>query len=84
MHRCHPLEFPNKSYEAKERDLLVRKAVSRLPQSYRAVLELCDLEHVSLNEAAAKLGLTLPAAKTRLYRARKKLRPLITKLNLQA
>ena len=84
VHRSHPLDPPNTTYEARERDILVRQAVSRLPKSYRSVVELCDLEHLSLKEAALKLGLTVPAAKSRLHRARKKLRPLVTKLNLRA
>jgi RNA polymerase sigma-70 factor, ECF subfamily len=72
----HPVVFP-RDYEAEERDLLVRRAVSRLPLSYRSLVELCVFQQLSLNKAAAELGLTLPAVKTRLYRARKKLRHLI-------
>ena len=65
-------------YETKERGLLVRRAVSFLPQSYRSVVELCDFQQLSMNEAGAKLGLTSSAVKSRLYRARKKLQHLIT------
>ena len=75
------VEFPKDTYEAKERDLLVRHAISRLPQSYRSVVELCDLQHLPLNEAARKLGLTLPAVKSRRHRARQKLRPFVAKLS---
>jgi RNA polymerase sigma-70 factor, ECF subfamily len=82
-HRSNPIEFPNKTYEAKERDLLVQRAVSRLPQSYRSVVELCDLQHLSMNEAARKLGLTLPAVKTRRHRGRQELRRLVSNLNLK-
>ena len=60
-YRCNASEFPNKTYEAKERDLLLRHAVCRLPKSYRSVVELCDLQHLPMNEAARRLGLTLPA-----------------------
>lgn len=80
-HRCHPLELPTETYEANERDLLVRQAVSRLPPLYRAVVELCDLESLSMSEAAGKLGLTVTAVKSRLHRARKKLGPLVTNLS---
>jgi RNA polymerase sigma-70 factor, ECF subfamily len=78
--RCQRVEPPNTHYEAQERDVLVRRAVSRLPKMYRTVVELCDLQLVPLNEVARKLGLTLPAAKSRRHRARQKLRPLVEKL----
>lgn len=68
------------SYQAVERDALIRHAVSRLPESYRSVVELCDLQRVSLQEAAARLRLTVAAVKTRRRRARKKLRPFVAKL----
>jgi RNA polymerase sigma-70 factor (ECF subfamily) len=81
VHRCHPLESPNDRYEANERDLLVRQAVSLLPQSYRCVVELCDLRCLPAKQAARKLGLTLSAVKSRRHRALKKLQPLLAKLN---
>jgi RNA polymerase sigma-70 factor (ECF subfamily) len=78
--RCQPVEFPHHTYEANERSVLVRHAVSRLPRVYRSVVELCDFERLPLNEAARKLGLTLPAVKSRRHRARQKLLPLLAKL----
>jgi RNA polymerase sigma-70 factor (ECF subfamily) len=78
----HPVELPKDTYEGKERDVLVRHAVSRLPESYRSVVELCDFQHVPLNEVARKLGLTVSAVKTRRRRARLKLRPLVANLKL--
>jgi RNA polymerase sigma-70 factor, ECF subfamily len=74
------LQSPHENYETDERDLLVRKAVSRLPDTYRCVVELCDLQCLPMKEAADKLGLTLPAVKSRRHRARGKLRPLVVKL----
>jgi RNA polymerase sigma-70 factor, ECF subfamily len=68
------------AYEAKEREAVVREAVSRLPQSYRSVVELCDLQCLSLQEAAAKLQLTLAAVKTRRQRARRKLLRFVVNL----
>src|SRR4051812_32240261 len=68
------------TYEAKEREAVVRQAVSRLPQSYRSVVELCDLQCLSLQEAAAKLQLTLSAVKTRRQRARRKLQRFVVQL----
>jgi RNA polymerase sigma-70 factor (ECF subfamily) len=68
------------TYEAIERQAVVRQAVSRLPQAYRSVVELCDFQCLSLEEAAAKLQLTLAAVKTRRQRARRKLQRLVVKL----
>lgn len=81
VNRCQGVEFPSNIWEAKERDLLVRNAVSELPETYRSVVELCELDGVPMREAAQKLGLTLPAVKTRRHRARQKLRRLLAKLN---
>ena len=73
-------ELAEGDYEANERDLLVRHAVSRLPDTYRSVVELCDLQRVPMKEAARKLGLSLPTVKSRRHRARQKLRSLVAKL----
>jgi RNA polymerase sigma-70 factor (ECF subfamily) len=68
-------------YEVSEREALIRQAVSRLPTSYRSVVELCDLQGLCLQEAATRLQLTLPAIKTRRQRARRKLRRFFANLN---
>lgn len=73
---------PRPTYQTTERDALIRHAVSRLPESYRSVVELCDLQHLPLQEAAERLQLTVAAAKTRRRRARKKLRPFVAKLKI--
>jgi RNA polymerase sigma-70 factor, ECF subfamily len=68
------------NYEAREREAFVRQAVSQLPKPYRSVVELCDLQGLTLKEAAARLRLTMPAIKTRHQRARIKLRPFVAKM----
>lgn len=80
-HRSLRVEMPNPSYQASERDALIRQAVSHLPEPYRCVVELCDLQLLPLQEAAARLRLTLAAVKSRRHRARKKLRPFVAKFN---
>jgi len=50
------------------------RAVDTLPPNYREVFELADLHHQSMKEIAATLGLTVPNVKTRLHRARLRLR----------
>jgi RNA polymerase sigma-70 factor (ECF subfamily) len=74
------VDSPRPSYQTAERDALIRQAVSRLPESYRAVVELCDLQCLPLQEAATRLRLTVAAVKTRRQRARKKLRRLAVNL----
>ena len=75
-------ESPRPSYQATECNALIRQAVSRLPESYRSVLELCDFECLSLREAAGRLQLSVAGVKTRRQRARKKLRRLVVTLRL--
>lgn len=52
---------------------LVRSALERLTPEEREVIVLRDLEGFTGQEAAALIGLTLPALKTRLHRARLRL-----------
>ena len=78
--RSQPFESSNNNYQAREREALVRKAVSHLPQPYRCVIELCDFQQMPMREAATRLGLTLPAIKSRRHRARQKLLPLVEDL----
>ncbi len=52
----------------------VRAAIDRLPDSYRTVLLLRDIEEFDTDEAAETLGISRAAVKTRLHRARQALR----------
>jgi RNA polymerase sigma-70 factor, ECF subfamily len=52
----------------------IREAVDALPTEYREVLILDLWEDLPYDEIAAILGLTVPAVKTRLHRARNKVR----------
>ena len=49
-----------------------------LPEKYRVVLMLADYEHLSMQEIAELLHLTVPAVKTRLHRARLGVREAVT------
>ena len=67
-------EIPSEALQRKElRDALVR-ALASLPQKYREVLCLRDIEHLTSQETALALGLTLANVKTRLLRARLQMR----------
>lgn len=63
--------------EAREAATLVRRALQQLPDGYREVLILRDVEGLDTAEAAAALGITENAVKTRLHRARLALRGLL-------
>jgi RNA polymerase sigma-70 factor (ECF subfamily) len=54
----------------------VAPLVARLPSPYREALTLVDLEGASAKEAAAMLGVSLTALKSRVQRGRAKLRDL--------
>lgn len=58
---------------------LVRREISRIPPLLRNVMLLRDLEQMSMPDVAARLGLSVPAAKSRLMRARMELRSRIRK-----
>ncbi|HKV98573.1 MAG TPA: sigma-70 family RNA polymerase sigma factor [Vicinamibacterales bacterium] len=55
----------------------VRRAIDQLPESYRTVLLLRDIEGLDTEEAAKMLKITPNAVKIRLHRARMALRKLI-------
>jgi RNA polymerase sigma-70 factor (ECF subfamily) len=55
----------------------VRSAIDTLPDTYREVLLLRDIEELSTEEAAEALGVTPNAVKIRLHRARQALRTLL-------
>jgi RNA polymerase sigma-70 factor (ECF subfamily) len=55
----------------------VREAINQLPEHYRTVLLLRDIEGMGTAEVAEQLGITANAAKLRLHRARQALRTLL-------
>ena len=65
---------PEQALAASQRINLVREGVLRLPEKYRVVVLLRDINQVSTEEAAAVLGLSIPAVKARLLRGRLMLR----------
>jgi RNA polymerase sigma-70 factor, ECF subfamily len=65
---------PEQVLAASQRSQLVREGVLRLPEKYRVVVLLRDLNQLSTEEAAAALELSIPALKARLLRGRLMLR----------
>ena len=56
---------------------LVRRCIDMLPEDFRTILLLRDIEELSTEEAAAVLNITTGTAKVRLHRARQALRTLL-------
>jgi RNA polymerase sigma-70 factor (ECF subfamily) len=63
--------------ERQETHVLVRQCIDRLPESYRTILLLRDIDQLDTEETAQLLGLSTAAVKTRLHRARQALRTLL-------
>jgi len=53
--------------------------VQSLPPAFRAVFALRDIEELSTEETAVVLDLSIPAVKSRLLRARLRLREKLTR-----
>jgi RNA polymerase sigma-70 factor (ECF subfamily) len=68
------VERPDETLLGRELHQLIDRAVTRLPETYREVFVLSDVEGLPNAEIAARLGLSLPAVKSRLHRARLLLR----------
>lgn len=74
-------EVPLAALERQEIRALVQDAISELPDTYREIVTLRDVEEMSVNDTAELLGISVPLVKVRLHRARlllqKKLAPLL-------
>lgn len=66
-------DSPHQSLARIEEIQAIRSAVVELPTKYSRVLILRDLEELSVRETAQRLQSTIPAVKTRLFRARRML-----------
>ena len=70
-------EPADKLMERAENRQLVRQQIDALPEGYRTVLVLRDIEGLDTEETAKVLGLSVNATKIRLHRARQALRTLL-------
>ena len=61
---------PDLSIFSKEALEIIEEAIDELPESNRSVFHLRDIEGLSNEETADILGLSVPAVKSRLHRAR--------------
>ena len=65
--------------ERRETRQMVRRCIDQLPESYRSVLLMRDIEELDSQEVAEMLAITPNAANIRLHRARQALKTLIEK-----
>jgi len=73
------VDDPEAEFSRAEARRLLERAVDRLPDEFRVIFVLRDVEGMSTEEAASYLGIKPATAKTRLHRARKMMRIAIEK-----
>lgn len=70
---------PEDRYSQEEIRDILDKTVASLPEAFRTVFMLRDVEELSTEETAEVLNLSIPAVKSRLLRARLQLREKLTR-----
>lgn len=70
---------PEQNYTQAELAEILRKTIQGLPQGFRIVFVLRDVDGLSTEETAETLGLSVPAVKSRLLRARLQLRERLSR-----
>jgi RNA polymerase sigma factor (sigma-70 family) len=80
----HPLQIadyapnPEERYAAYERSTHLKRAICQLPPALRSVVELAKMEGHSIKQIAHQMGISVPATKSRLGRAKAALRKSMT------
>jgi RNA polymerase sigma-70 factor, ECF subfamily len=70
---------PEQNYNQAELAEILRKTIQGLPEGFRIVFVLRDVEGLSTEETAETLGLSVPAVKSRLLRGRLQLRERLSR-----
>jgi RNA polymerase sigma-70 factor (ECF subfamily) len=70
----HPENRPGFSIEATERQTAVRAALADLPEEFRTVLVLKEMEDLKYDEIAEIIGCPIGTVRSRIHRARAELR----------
>lgn len=79
-HAASFVDWSNAAHAMIEREetcTIVRRCIDQLPDSYRTVLLMHDIEGIPVNEVAAALDVSSNAVHIRLHRARQALRTLL-------
>jgi RNA polymerase sigma-70 factor (ECF subfamily) len=72
-------EDPEQQFSREELGGILDRAIQSLEPPYRSVFVLRDIDELSTEETAEALGLSVPAVKSRLLRARLQLREKLTR-----
>ena len=70
---------PEQTFDQAELSDILRRTIQGLPPGFRTVFTLRDIENLSTEETAQALGLSIPAVKSRLLRARLQLRERLSR-----
>ena len=70
---------PEQNYSQTELGKILEKTIKGLPPGFRVVFELRDVQGLSTEDTAEALGLSVPAVKSRLLRARLQLRERLSR-----
>lgn len=74
LHGSRSSTQPHAQLEEAQNAELLRWAIQKLPERYRAVVEQCDLAEKPVDLVAAALGITIGGVRTRRLRAHRMLR----------
>jgi RNA polymerase sigma-70 factor (ECF subfamily) len=77
LHAVSPEVDPERRVAQHEIRQLLEEAIDRLPEEFRVVLIARAVEDMSVDETASALGLNPETVKTRLHRARQRLRAML-------
>lgn len=77
LNHPHPQSTPDDVMLAEEQRDLIESAISKLPPSFRDVYVLADVEGLPNTAISEMLELSVPAVKSRLHRARLRMRDLL-------
>jgi RNA polymerase sigma-70 factor (ECF subfamily) len=77
LHAGSPEVDPERRVAQHEIRQLLEEAIDRLPEEFRVVLIARAVEDMSVDETASALGLNPETVKTRLHRARQRLRAML-------
>ncbi len=69
---------PEQRFARSEMNSILNEAIGKLEPIFRTVFLLRDVEQISTEETAELLGISVPAVKSRLLRARLKLREILS------
>lgn len=79
-----PQDSPEAEADREDQRRLVRQAIAELPDIFRDVLVLRELEGLPYEEIAETLGLSKGTVESRLFRARARVRDWITRAEAKA